>query len=275
MQTENLETIQLLREVETDGHSPMQFLCSNQAIYYLKYRSGKSFDSQELNFLIYEVLCSLLLKKLEIPTPDIALVRLQEGSYESQQLKANKRYAKPNKICFASKEIPNCQVVMGFEKVNHIINPLDLIRIAIFDIWVDNADRGKKLTNGGYNYNLLLKSVTNGYQIIAFDHAFTFGGQQNIGIFSEKVPISKYNKLLDSDFFTSLMPFIPKNERINVADDFIERCQKIDINTILEQMKNNLPDEWYINPYLSQNLYQFLTSSVRWENIQKLIYETL
>ena len=61
-----------LREIPTDGHSPMKFVCSDNNVYYCKYRVN--YKSEELDCLIYEVICHNLLKSLGIPTPDIALV---------------------------------------------------------------------------------------------------------------------------------------------------------------------------------------------------------
>jgi hypothetical protein len=276
-----LETIQLLRETETDGHSPMQFICSDNEVYYLKYRSGKSFDSQEFNFLIYEVFCAVLLQELSIPVPPIALVKLIDGSFESKQLKANRRYAKADKICFASKEIPNSQLVMDFEiidsqeKFKRIANPMDLIKIAIFDIWVDNADRGKKIETGGCNYNLLLKPIFSrtfeGSQILAFDHAFAFGGQSNTGILSDKMPVSAENKLIKSDYFRSFMLYMPHFNFSYWADCFINECQQIDTQNILETMQKHLPEEWYVNEHLNDSLYHFLKSPFRWHKIKKII----
>ncbi|GAB4479940.1 MAG: hypothetical protein OHK0057_32790 [Thermoflexibacter sp.] len=95
-------------------------------------------------------------------------------------MKANKRYTKPNIIAFSSKEIPNSHLITDFEVIekeqdfHKIINPLDLIKIAIFDLWVDNNDRGKALKIWGYNYNLLFAPFLGKQQIFAFDHAFYF-----------------------------------------------------------------------------------------------------
>ncbi len=278
-----LTTIQFLREIETDGHSPMQFICSDQFIYYLKYRSGKSYDQNELVFLIYEVLCSVLLNRLNIPTPQIALATLK-GNY-TDQFKVNKRYAKEGKICFASKEVPNSQLVMDISVVEshaaflQILNPLDLIRIAIFDLWVDNTDRGKKLISGGHNYNLLLKdNYTQSsikHQIMAFDHAFTFGGQKSIVSFSDKMPLSSSNKLPNSAYFDSIIRFIPKDKAIQTLFDFIRKCQNLDISPILLELESILPNEWYAINNLNQKIYDFLISPQRWKQIEQVMLKTL
>ena len=92
-----------LGEISTDGHSPMKFICNDGNVYYCKYRV--SHKTEELDCLIYEVICHNLLKFLGIPTPDIALVELLDGTFSSKELTRNKNFAKPGVICFGSKEI--------------------------------------------------------------------------------------------------------------------------------------------------------------------------
>jgi hypothetical protein len=83
----NVNTVTLLEEIPTDGHSPMKFLCDDGMIYYCKYRSGYSLNAGEIDFLVYEIVCHYLLKGLEIPTPEIALVTLRKDSYKPQGFK--------------------------------------------------------------------------------------------------------------------------------------------------------------------------------------------
>jgi hypothetical protein len=61
----------LIAEIPTDGHSPMYFLCDDGNFYYCKYRT--QFKRSELDCLVYEMVCHHLLRRLQIPTPDIAL----------------------------------------------------------------------------------------------------------------------------------------------------------------------------------------------------------
>ena len=83
-------------------------------------------------------------------------------------------------VVFGSREIKHALLVDSFS-INHskrdfnkMLNPHDIIRIALFDLWVKNGDRGRVI-NGGHNYNLLLIAKDKKQEIIAFDHAFIFG----------------------------------------------------------------------------------------------------
>ncbi len=271
---DKVETVSFIEEIGTDGHSPMKFICSDGTIYYVKYRSGKSLNKNELAFLFYETLCSQLLQALYIPTPPIALVCISEGSFKPDSLKANKRYTKANTLAFGSKEIPNSQLITDFEVIEKeqdfqkIINPLDLLKIAIFDLWVDNNDRGRALKIGGYNYNLLFAPSRGKQQIIAFDHAFTFGGEQSIGIFSKDLPISVINKLPNSPLFSSIVRFLDKKDIQDTIQRFIHECKNFDLHEILIYLQNNLPAEWYVFPQLSAQVEEFLSSHQRLDRIE-------
>jgi len=59
----------LIEEIDTDGHSPMKFICSDNAMYFVKYRSGKSLDKKEINCLVFEMICTKILQQLHIPVP--------------------------------------------------------------------------------------------------------------------------------------------------------------------------------------------------------------
>jgi hypothetical protein len=205
----------LIEEVKTDGHSPMYFLCDDGNYYYCKYRT--QFKREELDCLVYEIVCQFLLKRLQIPTPDIALAVIEKDSYDRKKLHKNKLYVHPGIICFASKEAANTALVMGIQSIskkteaNKFENIYDLLKIAMFDLWVENDDRGK---GSKENYNLLLQTIrvqnnetgkaTTKFRWLAFDHAFTFGGVPNLRIFNKTMMPSLTFKLIESQYFKSL-----------------------------------------------------------------------
>ncbi len=112
-----VETKILIEELETDGHSPMKFICSDGAVYYVKYRSGKSMDKNEINCLVFEMVCSALLKRLHIPVPEQALVTIKANSFVPEQLITNRRYAKDGVIAWGSKEIVQADLIKEIEQI--------------------------------------------------------------------------------------------------------------------------------------------------------------
>lgn len=200
----------LIEEIDTDGHSPMKFICSDGSIYFAKYRSGKSLNKKEINCLVFEMVCTKLLQELGIPVPEQALITINENSISPGQLKVNKKYIKQGVIAWGSKEILQADLVKEIELIrmkkefNRLKNPADLIRIAIFDLWVDNADRHQE------NYNLLLKMEEGKLKIIAIDHAFTFGGLKGMNIFNPSILPTSYKKLIESQYFLSVVKHFNK-----------------------------------------------------------------
>ena len=258
-----VETSILIEELKTDGHSPMKFICSDGALYFVKYRSGKSLDKNEINCLVYEMVCTRLLQRLHIPVPDHALVTIKENSIVAGQLITNKKYTKEGVIAWGSREIERADLIKEIEQVekkkdfNKIINADDLIRIAIFDIWVDNADR-----HSG-NYNLITQMEDGKLKIITIDHAFTFGGLKAMNIFNVTTIPSLYRKLIESQYFRTAIKHFNKKERLHIASQFLSLLPELDTENIINEVFNEIPISWDINKTLKKRMFDFLQSQQR------------
>jgi len=272
---EKVETKILIEELETDGHSPMKFVCSDGNVYFVKYRSGKSFDKNEINCLVFEMVCTRLLQKLNIKVPEQALVTIVENSYTEIQLIANKRYTKAGIIAWGSREINQTDLVKEIEQVqnkkdfNKLINPEDLIRIAIFDIWVDNVDR-----HSG-NYNLLLKMDNGKLNIITIDHAFTFGGLRGMNTFNAISPPSPYKKLIGSQYFRSVVKHFTIQKRLEIANQFLSLINQLDIENLINEVFTEIPINWAINQTLKKRMIDFLQSEQRYRTLQQICKQAL
>ncbi|MCW3114209.1 MAG: hypothetical protein JWR18_2605 [Segetibacter sp.] len=267
----HVETRILIQELETDGHSPMKFICSDGSVYYVKYRSGKSFDKDEINCLVFEMVCTALLQRLQVPTPALALVTIADGSYAKGQLKANKRYTKPEVIALGSKEIARADLIKEIEMVkkrtefNRFLNPEDLIRIAIFDLWVDNYDRHCD------NYNLLTAMNEGRLQYIAIDHAFAFGGLKGMNIFNEKTDVNPRRKLIQSQYFKSVVKFIAQKEQLQIIKGFISLLKQLPINDLIDEVFSQIPEQWQISTLLRARIIGFLQSEHRLVSLQQIV----
>jgi len=247
-----VNTITLLEEIPTDGHSPMKFLCDDGRIYYCKYRSGHSLKAEEIDFLAYEIICHFLLRYLQLPTPEIALVKLQKDSFASADLRVNKKYAKPDILCFGSQEISGSNLLSGLELVgskhefNKYLNPEDLIRIAFFDLWVGNIDRGRD-----ENFNLLTRVRLDKTEIIAFDHAFGFHGQDGLRAFNPKLPLETRNSLIRTPYFKSVVRYIPEKDQVSIAEKIVD-CNINEIENAVNEAFAEIPNVWSIPPGLKK-----------------------
>jgi len=265
----------LIEELETDGHSPLKFICSDGAVYYVKYRSGKSFDKNEINCLVFEMVCTRLLRRLQIPTPEHALVKITDGSYVKGEIRINKRYIKPGVMGLGSKEIDRANLVSDIESIkkkkefNRFLNPEDLIRIAIFDLWVDNNDRHAD------NFNLLTALEEGKLKFIAIDHAFAFGGLKAMNIFNATTAVSSRKKLIESQYFKSLVRHIKKKERLQIAATFLSLLKELPLNELIDEVFDQIPPQWEISPMLKGRILAFLQSEQRLLSTQQISTDIL
>jgi hypothetical protein len=275
----------LNKEVETDGHSPMYFLCDDGNYYYCKYRT--QFKREELDCLVYEIVCQFLLKKLRIPTPDIALAVIEKDSYDRKKLHKNKLYVHPGITCFASKEAPNTALVMGIQSIskkseaNKFESIYDLLKIAMFDLWVENDDRGR---GSKENYNLLLQTVrvqnnetgraSTKFRWLAFDHAFTFGGVPNLRIFNKTMMPSLAFKLIESQYFKSFKKYFAPSVYEGIVENFLA-LQPYEIETIIQSVFKQIPAEWESQKNLGDRIIEFLSDSKRIHSVKQLTMHSL
>lgn len=274
MKLAELHTKLLLEETQTDGHSPLKFICSDDNIYYCKYLP--TIKKEEINCLAYEVVAHALLKKLEIPTPDIALVTVAEGTLNKKLIKKNKRL-KVGDVCFGSKEVSFVAEVQTLAQLNNktefnkLLNPHDIIKIAIFDLWVNNVDRGRDFGDG-YNYNLLLKPVGTKQEIIAFDHGFVFGGIDQIGVFNSKMNSLTGNKLYQSAYYKSVIKHINKTDYINIVNNFIPLLFK-NYDTLIKNIIKKLAANWDLSLKLDERIIALLKTDEQIKEIKNIIIQ--
>ncbi len=277
------QTAFLVEEIPTDGHSPLKFVCTDEEVYFCKYRVSP--NKIEIDCLVYEAICSTLMWELGIPSPKIAFVEVMEDSYDKRSLIKNRPYTKPGIICFGSKELVNAQLVTELDKISReedfeaYTNPQDLIRIAIFDLWVGNTDRGKGGSNfapgRSNNYNLLTIPVGRKKQIVAFDHGFAFDGEQGLGVFNELFLPDDRGKLFGTQFFNDVLSFIPFVERKQVALEFIDNIESMKVESIVASIYNQLPNDWKRVETLKDKIIKYLTSKMRLKILVEIVNEKI
>ena len=143
----------IVKRYDTDGHAPLLVLADDFSQYVLKFPKNP-FDSYSI---AKEFICHYLLKCWSIPTPDIAgLTFNAETLNQTSVITDREKRLIGNNTCFGSRLILNTVELIDFITVENktaqkkIINAEDIVKIALFDIWVENDDR--KPTNN----NILL-----------------------------------------------------------------------------------------------------------------------
>lgn|ERR1019366_3124526 len=271
-----LATTYFIKEEETDGHNPMKFECSDGNIYYCKYRTSVKQD--EIDCLAYEIVATQLLKSLNIATPDIALVQISTNSVAKKDLKYNKR-AWPDAVCFGSKKVPASSLANGTQlfaskkEVKRYINYTDIIKIATFDLMVDNRDRGRD-----DNINLLEAEISVGnkkmLKFYAIDHAFIFGGQQELRFFKPTENLNYGSKLIENEYFKSCVRFIPKKIRLQVLEEFVNSYNEV-YDESLQKAFALFHNSWKIPTNLNDRMFDFLSSKERLNRVSIKMNESL
>ncbi|MFD2543786.1 HipA family kinase [Lacinutrix gracilariae] len=236
---DNIHTNSILKEIKTEGHSPLLVMGSDFEMYVAKNDKGK----QPPFSLINEFLSSYCFAKWNVATPAMKLITIANELIVSQEgLSNNHRSHYYDTPCFGSKFVDkpvdvNALLITDKKKAfNKLNNPIDVFHITLFDTWVENDDR--KPTN----YNLILEPVDNKFNILPIDNAFIFSTMSYQDLNPEFVSVSANDHLLVSD----LGYLIKKNTTID--EDFInnereyfylciERCEQ-DFDTYMVQVAN-------------------------------------
>ena len=237
MVLESIHANSLIREIRTDGHSPLLVIGSDYKMYVAKNDKGKIPPVS----LINECLAAYLLNCFDVKTPDSKIIYIDKGLINSKQgLSLNHRSYYYDTPCFGSKFIKSSIDINKFlitdkkKAYNKISNPLDVFHITLFDTWVENDDR--KPTN----YNLVLEPGNNRFTVIPIDNAFIFSTQSYQYLNPDYgVAVSVNDHLLVSDLGFLVKKFTAiDNSFVNSERDYfylcLERCKENFDNFIKE-----------------------------------------
>jgi len=175
---------------------------------------------------------------------------------------------------FWIKRNKNSNLVTGLELVNnaeslHVIyNPYDLIKIAVFDLWINNADRGRN-----ENYNLLTSSQNSKLKIWAFNHAFAFGGVNELRIFNSKTKPNIDDKLISTLYFSSLTAQLDLSTCLETISTIVDSFYQL-AEAILIAFEE-IPSDWKVFPGLKPKIDSFLLDSNRIELVRQLALSQL
>lgn len=236
-----LKVISAGEEIHTTGNSPVKVITEDYEMYLAKNSKSKNPACDMIN----ELLANRFLKLWNLITPEMAIL---DFSQDLLLPKYSKNYHKPvfySKPLFGSKWEENAIDSNNFfnlkSKYSHkdFSNPMDIFKIGLFDIWVENDDR--KPTN----HNLLfIENNENQFDIVAIDHSYIFSTMEYKSLLAEDFcPIANEN-ILVTDLAKSLKNIKCQNRKWDVEDkDYfylcISECEKYFDNII-----RCIPEEW-------------------------------
>ena len=250
-------------QYETAGHSPLKVLDVDYNPYVLKFPKN-SYDKASI---IKEFICSQLLKCWSIPSPDIAALSVPGDLLrECDFITIREKRLIGDGICFGSQlitdtiELNDFLVAKNATAKKKILNPEDILKIALFDIWVENDDRKPS------NNNIILDVYNKGLMLYPIDHAYTFSSLE----FSELTYTSACFSDNDSILYSPLANSIVKKTAFKA--DFRTKLEEMfylcieNAKLFFTKIVSNIPDSLEFTDEDKLNLYNFLFSKER--NIQ-------
>lgn len=257
-----LDAISLQKEIKTEGHSPLLVIASDYNAYFIKNTKGLN----PATYLINEFICHYLLKNWALNTPSISAIQVDNRILNNSLSQFHKTHFY-NNITFGSQRMDNIVElnefisISGKRDLNRFNSPADLIKISLFDIWVENDDR--KPTNP----NILLRMENNRIDIIAIDNAYTFSSMDYDSLNPNFISNSYNDNLLYTSFVKKIVKYDKKQDNWakGIKDYYyfcIDQCKK-DYNEIIK----NIPSSLGFNKNLQESLRLFLFDDKRNQNV--------
>src|SRR5690554_6392336 len=219
-----IHTQAIIKEIHTDGHSPLLVLGSDFNKYVVKNDKGK----QPPFSIINELFAAYCLKRWCIHAPWYKLINvsnalpLRQGGFSTYHKTFYYDYpAFGSAFIEPAYEVNDLIITAGKKAFSKLTNPQDVLHITLFDTWGENDDR--KLTN----YNLILKATGTSFTIMPIDHAFIFSTMAYKDLNPQYVAVSNNEHLLDSELGYLIKRYLPVNiDLINDQREYFYLCIK-------------------------------------------------
>ncbi len=262
-----------IHECYQTNSTPLRVECEDCSQYVIKTVFNMN---PPLIDLINEVLCNYFLQSWDIPVASQAIISVdkqlvnyfvKEGNY------IDERYQKADfsKLCFFGSrfiestteiDVYNLNLKNKYD-FNKYINPLDFIKIAVFDKWIGNMDRRKG------NSNLLLRGSNEGFTFIPIDHTQAFAYQDNYK--NLKLSImdrADDNSIMLTPMFKSICNFANPNELKNLATEILSNIN--DTLLGIENVFDCIPKNFGLSKSGRRGIMEVLANEERNKRISNL-----
>ena len=229
MDIQRLKSIGRINTIYDTGERPVLVECDNLKGYVAKYMKSSSSAYK----LACELCGSLLAIRWKLNTPDIAFIEIRPSDWPHY---GSINFSAP---AFGSLKLSNVMDITPISLKSIVRSEkvfFQLLKVALFDIWIANEDRNNN------NYNLLFDLLKQ--EIIVLDHGCVF----NTATFDYGLSILTCNEtILDSELASYL--YYQVSERHigyikNYFSESIRSCAEIVLN-----IERYIPNEWNV-PHL-------------------------
>ncbi|TDB69142.1 HipA family kinase [Arundinibacter roseus] len=237
-------SIEAIEKVFQTQERPVLVSCEDYRDYVCKYRyTDRQFK---------ELIAWAFLNQWGLSVPEAALISVKRDHVSDVALKEGARYNYFERPIFGSLYLPSANEINNLTYAQPD-NRIDLLKIALFDLWLANEDRNHN------NYNLLLVSQSNGKKMIhPIDHGLCFNST-SIGVGSLSV-LTEDESLLSSNYCKTLYANsnVVARDCETVLDSFrknVRLCKKT-----LPEILNFVPPPWRIDSqevqsWMDENLF--------------------
>lgn len=228
--------------------------------------------------LINEILCNYFLQCWNIPVPPQAIISVDKELIDHFVMEGkhiDKRYKIDDfssfqffgtKFIDSVTEIDiynlNLNNKTDFKKYT---NPLDFIKIAVFDKWIGNMDRRKG------NPNLLLRASADGFTFIPIDHTQAFAYQENYKNLKLSVmDRADNNSIMLTPMFKSICKFVSTNELKNLSSEILTNIK--DTLICLESVFDCVPRSYGLSRSGRNKITEVLSDQDRNKTISNIYW---
>ncbi|SMO48385.1 HipA family kinase [Gracilimonas mengyeensis] len=264
---ENYISIIAVLEVLTTGDDPIKVLAEDEHVYLIKHNiRGNKFPD-----MAREWICYRLFKHFKVSIPKADLLRFNPMMFQDEIIGLTGRFKEH--IVFGSRwlqsrdELKDEFYAGRNDKKEKLVNPSELARILVMDLWLKNSDR----------QSLNLNMIVSKQKLYAIDHSATFD-QEFLSRLAEPdkkeyfvQPGEVGDLIINSHYFKYYFKQYPKEfEQAGIA-----LCRKIagTDRTFLNKILSTLPESWQISTEEKQAIAEYLM--FRKSKLEKLFIEHL
>ena len=260
--TQYLSTVQTAQKLYETQDRPLLVMCSDLNRYVCKHSGGNN----GLN-LFCEYIAASFLKIWELQVPDYSFIKVNYEHVKGFDLP--KHFFE--RTCFGSKYSKYYQELNHFtenpdikKQQGYVDNRDDLLKIALFDLWLANEDRNFN------NLNLLI-DVNSNYSYVPIDHGAILNSKE----FNNKIYLLSENEsLVNTEIVSKLFPKFeyPKDFVVQFEEYFYictAKCKQ-SYNDIVK----SVPTDWDIKPKVYDKISEEIFSP-EWEKSVLQMFFTL
>ena len=219
--------------------------------------------------LINEILCNYALQIWKIPVPTQAIISVEKQLIDHFVKEGNSIDRRYEIGDFSSLHFFGTQFIDSVTDMdvynlnlknkydfNKYSNPLDFIKIAVFDKWIGNMDRRKG------NPNLLLSASANGFTFIPIDHTQAFAYQGNYK--NLKLSImdrADNNSIMLTPMYKSICNFVEVGDLKNLSSEILSSIN--DTLIVLDDVFDCVPKNFGLSKSGSRKIKEILSDQER------------